>query len=48
MTFERALIREQGVTFGVIVVRRGVLADRASSDRLRSFGRNAWGAIPSR
>jgi hypothetical protein len=39
MTFDGAVIREQGVTFAVVIVKRHVLDSPASSaDAMRQFG----------
>lgn len=46
MNFEGALIREQGVTFGVLVVRQHVMNDPAARDQARAFGQRAWGPVP--
>jgi hypothetical protein len=46
-TFQGAVIREQGVTFGVAVVKSGVLQDSGRrDDAVRSFSA-AFGGVPT-
>lgn len=46
MSFDGALINEQGVQFGLVVVKQHVLHDTASQQRVQGFGRRVWGNIP--
>ena len=46
MDFQGAVVKEQGVTFGILVVEPSVLHDRRRQEQLRAFGRRAFGAIP--
>lgn len=47
MTFEGAVIKEQGVTFGVIVVKRHALEDGSGRDGLVRSASEAFGGIPT-
>jgi hypothetical protein len=46
MTFEGAVVREQGVTFGIVIVRSSVLNNPSSRDEMTTFGRQVFGAMP--
>jgi hypothetical protein len=46
MQFEGAVIKEQGVTFGIIVVKPHVLNSQTESDEARGFGVRAFGPMP--
>ena len=46
MRFEGAVVREQGVTFGIAVVRRGTLASGRRDDAIAEMSR-AFGGIPT-
>lgn len=46
MTFDGAVIREQGVTFAIAVVRHGVLANSAERDQSLSYFHSFFGSIP--
>jgi hypothetical protein len=46
MNFEGAVVKEQGVTFGVLVVKPHVLNDPTRRAEMRSFGVKAWGRMP--
>lgn len=46
MNFEGALIKEQGVTFGLIVVKPHVLHDVAAQQSMQQFGRQVWHNAP--
>lgn len=46
MKFEGAVIKEQGQTFGVLIVKRPVLSDQKRRDEMRRFGVKAWGRMP--
>ena len=47
MTFDGAVIREQGVTFGIMVVKPQVLADAERRDVLVSQASAVFGGIPT-
>jgi hypothetical protein len=44
--FEGALIKEQGVTFGIIVVKQHVLHSPSEREKMMQFGVRAFGPIP--
>ena len=46
MQFEGAKIREQGVIFGIVVVRAHVLTNRQEEFAARALGTKAFGLIP--
>lgn len=46
MTFKGAVIKEQGVTFGIIYVKPYVLNNSADSEQIRQFGIRMFGIIP--
>lgn len=46
MRFEGALVKEQGVTFGVVVVKSHVLNSPDERQNMIRFGQAAWGAVP--
>jgi hypothetical protein len=46
MQFQGAVIKEQGVTFGIIVVKPHVLNSRSESDEAQDFGVRAFGPMP--
>lgn len=46
MQFEGAVIKEQGVTFGIIVVKSNVLHDAERASSMRGFGVRAFGRMP--
>lgn len=46
MSFDGALINEQGVRFGLIVVKRHVLHDEVAQRGVQSLGRRIWGDVP--
>lgn len=46
MRFQGALIKEQGVTFGIIVVKSHVLHNDAAAESMRRFGTQAFGLVP--
>ena len=43
MKFQGALVKEQGVTFGIIVVKPHVLNSPSEADSMRTFGVRAFG-----
>lgn len=47
MSFDGAVIREQGVTFGVMVVKQHALNDPSRRDFLVSEASRAFGGIPT-
>ncbi len=47
MTFDGALIREQGVTFAVVVVKQHVIQNRFEAQRaIAAFGAQAFPGVP--
>ena len=46
MRFQGALVREQGVTFGIVVVKPHVLHNPLQAETLQRFGRQAFGPVP--
>lgn len=46
MEFQGAVVKEQGVTFGIIVVEPHVLTSPQQQNELRAFGLRAFGAMP--
>lgn len=46
MRFQGALVKEQGVTFGIIVVKPHVLNSQVDTASMRSLGNRAFGRIP--
>jgi len=46
MTFEGACIREQGITFGIIVVKPYVLHDKCEQQNMIRFGQMTFGSMP--
>ena len=46
MRFQGALVREQGITFGIIVVKPHVLHDSSLADSMRQLGVHAFGLVP--
>ena len=46
MKFQGALVKEQGVTFGIIVVKPHVLNSPSEADSMRIFGVRAFGPVP--
>ena len=47
MTFEGAVIKEQGITFGVMVVKAHVLGDTSQRDTIIRQASRAFGGIPT-
>jgi len=45
-TFDGALIAEQGVKFGLLLVKPHVLRDPVAQRQMRVFGTQVWGRIP--
>ncbi|HEU0129473.1 MAG TPA: hypothetical protein VFQ85_00600 [Mycobacteriales bacterium] len=46
MQFDGAVIEEQNVVFGIVIVRPHVLRDPAQQRQMQSFGARVFGAIP--
>ena len=46
MKFQGALIKEQGVTFGIVVVKSHVLHNDAEAESMRRFGTQVFGVVP--
>ena len=46
MKFQGALVKEQGVTFGIVVVKPFVLNNPSEADSMRTIGTRIFGAIP--
>ncbi|HEX2925035.1 MAG TPA: hypothetical protein VHP38_02050 [Ruminiclostridium sp.] len=46
MTFDGAIIEEQGVTFGIVVVKSYVLNNQSECEQMINFGIMAFGKIP--
>lgn len=46
MRFQGALIKEQGVTFGIVIVKPYVLSVPSEADSMRAFGTRVFGSVP--
>lgn len=46
MKFQGALVKEQGVTFGIIIVKPHVLNSSPEADSMRGVGVRVFGAVP--
>jgi len=46
MQFDGAKITEQGVTFGIVIVKRQVLNNATEQANVRALGTQAFGAVP--
>ena len=46
MKFQGALVREQGVVFGIIIVKPHVLQSTAQKESMVRFGEQAFGLVP--
>lgn len=46
MKFQGALIKEQGVLFGIVVVKAHVLNSPSDRNQILNFGIRAFGAVP--
>ena len=46
MNFDGAVIQEQGVTFAIAVVRRGVISSPGERDQTLAYFQNFFGGIP--
>lgn len=46
MKFQGAVVKEQGVTFGIVTVKPSVLQASMPRESMMNFGMRAFGAIP--
>ena len=46
MRFQGSVIREQGVTFGIVVVKPHILNSPSERDEMQVFGRRTFGPMP--
>ena len=46
MKFQGAVVKEQGVTFGIVIVKPHVLNSSQSTEEMIQFGIRAFGPIP--
>ncbi len=46
MRFQGAKITEQGITFGIVIVKESVLRDSQATTQMQGFGKRAFGSIP--
>lgn len=46
MKFQGALVKEQGVTFGIVVVKPHVLSNSSEANSMRGFGMRTFGPVP--
>lgn len=46
MQFDGAVVKEQGQTFGIVLVKQQVLIDQAAQRETQQFGKRAFGAMP--
>lgn len=46
MQIDGAKIREQGITFGIVVVKPAVIDNVAQSSEMQAFGRRLFGVVP--
>lgn len=46
MKFQGALVKEQGVTFGIIIVKPHVLNSSSEAESMRGFGIRVFGSVP--
>lgn len=46
MKFQGALIKEQNVTFGIVIVKPRVLDNSSEAASMRTFGVRAFGPVP--
>jgi len=46
MKFEGAVVKEQRVTFGIVVVKEQVLRNSDTISNMQAFGRRAFGMMP--
>ena len=46
MRFQGSVIKEQGVTFGIVIVKPHILNMQSERSQMQNFGRQAFGMIP--
>lgn len=46
MQFDGAVVKEQGITFGIIIVKPFILQNTNEAQKMRNFGIRAFGAMP--
>lgn len=46
MKFQGALVKEQGVTFGIVIVKPHILNSLSAADSMRAFGVRVFGPVP--
>jgi len=46
MRFQGSVIKEQGVTFGIVIVKPYVLNNNSEKEQMQIFGQRAFGMIP--
>lgn len=46
MKFQGALVKEQGITFGIIIVKPHVLNNPSNAASMQEFGVRAFGPVP--
>lgn len=46
MKFQGALVKERGVTFGIVVVKPHVLNNPSQAESMRTLGTRAFGQVP--
>lgn len=46
MKFQGAVIKEQGVTFGIVIVKPAILQSPSDRDDMSAFGVRAFGIMP--
>lgn len=46
MQFEGSIIKEQGVTFGIIIVKPYVLNSQSEKEKMTAFGHRVFGIMP--
>jgi len=46
MNFQGSVIKEQGITFGIVIVNPHVLQSPIEKEKMQRFGNRAFGAIP--
>ncbi len=46
MTFQGALVKEQGVTFAIVIVKQAVLSNKSEANRVIVSFRRVFGSVP--
>lgn len=46
MKFQGAVVKEQGIIFGIVVVKSHIRNNPTAKEQMQSFGRQAFGMIP--